>query len=259
MKKLLTVMLVLLTASFMATSCKKKTTETANSDNVFILGLDDKFPPMGYRNDNNEIVGFDIDLATEVTKRLGMELKIQPIDWGSKELELNTGKITALWNGLSVSPERSEAMALSKPYLKNRMVIMVKKDSPVAGKADLKGKKVGLQTGSTAVAALEKDPINKEVTQITYEDNILALQDLAIGRVDAVILDEVVGRYNDLQKPNTYKLLEDNFAEEYYAIGFKKDNTALRDKVDATIAEMIKDGSASKISQKWFKEDIIVK
>ena len=256
MKKLLTIALVLITATFMATSCKKK---AATTENTFIMGLDDKFPPMGYRDANNEIVGFDIDLAREVTKRLGMKLEIQPIDWGSKELELNTGKITAIWNGLSVSPERANAMALSNPYLTNRMVIIVKKDSTIAGKADLAGKKVGLQTGSTAVAALEKDPISKEVEQITYEDNNLALQDLAIGRVEAVVIDEVVGRYNDLQKPDTYKILTDNFTEEFYAIGFKKENTALRDKVNKILQEMIADGTAAKISQKWFKEDIIVK
>ena len=163
MKKLLIFITVLLSA--LSFGCKKNQTDnnSASGQAQLIMGLDDSFPPMGFRGDNNEIVGFDIDLAKEVTKKLNMELVLQPIDWGTKELELNSGKITCIWNGLSVSPERQEAMALSKPYLANKMVIITTADSPINTKADLEGKNVGLQTGSTAVQALEKDPINVKV------------------------------------------------------------------------------------------------
>lgn len=259
MKKLFIILTVLLSA--LAFGCKKNQTDTASKTDKaqFVMGLDDSFPPMGFRGDNNEIIGFDIDLAKEVTKKLNMELVLQPIDWGTKELELNSGKITCIWNGLSVSPERQEAMALSKPYLANKMVIITKADSTINTKADLEGKNVGLQTGSTAVQALEKDPINEKVNKSTYDNNVLALQDLDIGRIDAVIMDEVVARYMLAKKAGAYKVSNDYFNEEFYAIAFKKGNDELKSKVEKAIDELIDDGTASKISVKWFGEDIIKK
>lgn len=259
MKKVLVILTILLSA--LSFGCKKNQTDTASNSEKpqFVLGLDDSFPPMGFRGDNNEIIGFDIDLAKEVTKKLNMELILQPIDWGTKELELNSGKITCIWNGLSVSPERQEAMALSKPYLANKMVIITKTDSTINTKADLEGKNVGLQTGSTAVQALEKDPINEKVNKSTYDNNVLALQDLDIGRIDAVIMDEVVARYMLTKKSGAYKVSNDYFNEEFYAIAFKKGNDELKSKVEKALDELIDDGTASKISIKWFGEDIIKK
>lgn len=259
------IILTLIAVSVLVAGCKKdtnsaqNTTETNNIANLFIVGLDDSFPPMGFRDNNNEIVGFDIDMAKEVTKRLGMEIKLQPIDWASKELELSTGKISCIWNGLSVSPAREEAMTLSKPYLANRMVIITNQNSPLNAKADLEGKKVGLQTGSTAVAALEKDPVSEKLTQVTYENNVLALTDLNIGRIDVVVMDEVVARYMISKSANLYKILNDSFDEEYYAIAFKKGNTELKDKVEKILADMAADGTSSEISKKWFGEDIVLK
>lgn len=259
MKKLFIILTVLLSA--LSFGCKKNQTDNTSETGKaqFVMGLDDSFPPMGFRGDNNEIIGFDIDLAKEVTKKLNMELVLQPIDWGTKELELNSGKITCIWNGLSVSPERQEAMALSKPYLANKMVIITKADSTINTKADLEGKNVGLQTGSTAVQALEKDPINEKVNKSTYDNNVLALQDLDIGRIDAVIMDEVVARYMLSKKAGAYKVSNDYFNEEFYAIAFKKGNDELKSKVEKAIDELIDDGTASKISVKWFGEDIIKK
>lgn len=263
MKKILFLMLII--TVFFTVSCKKEvntaqnTVDTANKKVQFIIGLDDSFPPMGFRDDNNVIVGFDVDMAREVAKKLDMELVLQPIDWASKELELNTGKITCIWNGLSVSPAREEAMTLSKPYLANRMIIITNQNSPLANKSDLEGKKVGLQTGSTAVTALEKDPISKKLSQVTYDNNVLALTDLNIGRIDAVVMDEVVARYMLTKSKNLYKVLEDSFDEEFYAIAFKKGNTELKDKVEKALQEIVAEGTATKISQKWFSEDIVLK
>ena len=120
------------------------------SKKTFILGLDDSFPPMGFRNENNEIVGFDIDVAREVCKRLNVELVVQPISWTAKEQELNSYNIDCIWNGMSINNDRKEAMCLSNPYLKNNMTFVVKKDSNINSINDLKGKKVGVQAGSTA-------------------------------------------------------------------------------------------------------------
>ena len=101
---------------------------------TFVLGLDDSFPPMGYRDDNNNIVGFDIDLATEVCERLGVELVVQPIDWDSKEMELSTGKIDCIWNGMTITDERVETMFIPAAYIANRQVIIVGNNSGITKK-----------------------------------------------------------------------------------------------------------------------------
>ncbi len=170
--------------------------EDLKSRGKFVLGLDDSFPPMGFRDENNEIVGVDIELAAEVCKRLGVELVVQPINWDSKELELTSGKIDCIWNGMTVTDERIEAMFLSKPYLDNRQVVIVEEGSKIAQVSDLAGKTVGLQKGSSAREAFDANPIASQVKEVVeYEDNVSAFLDLQAGRIDALLVDEVAGNY----------------------------------------------------------------
>jgi len=162
-----------------------------------ILGLDENFPPMGYRNESGTIVGFDIDLATEVASRLGVELKIQPIDWNVKEMELNDGKIDMIWNGMSITPARVEEMNMSKPYIANRQIIIVNENSGIKTKADLEGKKVAAQAGSSAIDAMKADAETFATfgDLVEFDNNNAAYLDLKAGRVDAFVVDEVVGKY----------------------------------------------------------------
>jgi len=164
---------------------------------TLILGLDDSFPPMGFRDDSNNIVGFDIDLATEVCARLGVELVCQPIDWDSKELELSSGKIDCIWNGMTINEERLASMFFTKPYIANRQVVIVGDTFKGSKLADLKGKVVGLQKGSSSLEALEKNTeVHDSVKTISeYADNVTAFLDLKAGRIEALVVDEVAGRY----------------------------------------------------------------
>lgn len=166
-----------------------------------VLGLDDSFPPMGFSDSKTgEIVGFDIDLAEEVCKRLGVKLKKQPISWEAKEIELSSKNIDVIWNGMSVTPERVENMFLSKPYVANAQVIIVPEDSDIKTRADLAGKKVGLQKGSSALEAVEADTetynaIINGGEIIEFDENLTAYLDLKAGRIDAFVVDKVVGEY----------------------------------------------------------------
>ncbi|NLY69004.1 MAG: transporter substrate-binding domain-containing protein [Clostridiales bacterium] len=163
---------------------------------TLILGLDVGFEPMGFYDDSGEIVGFDIDLAKEVAKRLEVELVLQPISWDAKEMELENKSIDVIWNGMSITPERSEAMNISKPYLANRMIVIVKEDSGIKTLSDLAGKKVACQSGSSALDAINSKPeIASTFGELisTYGDNPTAFLDLKSGRVDALVVDEVVG------------------------------------------------------------------
>lgn len=164
---------------------------------TLVLGLDDSFPPMGYRDEDNNIVGFDIDLATEVCKRLGVELVLQPIDWDSKELELNSGNIDCIWNGMSITDERIANMFIPMAYIANSQIIVVGDGSGIATKADLAGKVIGLQAGSSALDALQADTATYESAKevVEYADNVAAYMDLKAGRIDALVVDSVVGYY----------------------------------------------------------------
>ena len=223
-----------------------------------VVGLDDNFPPMGFRDKENKLVGFDIDLAREAAKRLGSEVEFKPIDWNAKEAELNGKRVDVLWNGLTITEQRKANIAFTTPYLENRQIVVVTAKSPIKSKADLVGKVVGLQDGSSAVEAVEKDGAAKSVKEIKkYGDNVAALMDLSTGRLDALVVDEVVGRYYLSKKPGEYVVLEDNFGTEEYGVGVRKDDGELLAKLQKTMDEMKKDGSAGRISTQWFGKDIV--
>ena len=218
----------------------------------FVLGLDDSFPPMGFRDKDNNIVGFDIDLATEVCVRLGVKLKTQPISWDAKEQELNTGKIDCIWNGMSVDSARAAAMNLSDAYLTNRMIFTVK-DKALANLEALKGKKIAVQNGSTAQKLLDASDAGKAAKEIVpFDDNQTALMDLDKGGVDAVFLDEIVAKYWIVENAKDYVVLEEGLSDEVYAVGFRKKDQALRDAVNSTLAAMKADGKFNEIYAKWF-------
>jgi len=226
-----------------------------------VIGLDDNFPPMGFRDEKNQLVGFDIDLAREAAQRLGAQVEFKPIDWSAKEAELNGHRVDALWNGLTITEERKKNIAFTSPYLDNRQIIVVTTESPIKTKADLAGKTVGVQDGSTAVDAVDRDTATAQSLKALkkFSDNVTALMDLKTGRLDAVVVDEVVGRYYLTKKPGEYRVLDDNFGTEEYGVGVRKDDTALLASLQDALDRMKQDGSAAAVSNKWFGKDIIVK
>ena len=246
-------------AALVFTGCNenKETQGDVSLDKVkkageFVLGLDDSFPPMGFRDKDNNIVGFDIDLANEVANRMGVKLKTQPISWDAKEQELNTGKIDYIWNGMSVDAERAAAMNLSDAYLKNRMIFTVK-DKALANLAALSGKKIAVQNGSTAQKLLDASAAGQAAKEIVpFDDNQTALMDLEKGGVDAVFLDEIVAKYWIVQNAKDYVVLEEGLSDEEYAIGFRKGDQKLHDAVDSALAAMKADGKFDEIHAKWF-------
>lgn len=222
----------------------------------FVLGLDASFKPMGYTDENDEIVGFDIDLAEEVCKRMGVELVKQPINWDTKEEDLNGGRIDCIWNGMSVDPARAEAMNLSDPYMKNKMVFVVPASSDAKSMSDLSDKIIAVQNGSTAQTILEGSEIAGTIQMQAMATNVEALQQMELGLVDAVFLDSIVAEYEITAAKKDYKVLPDGLSEEEYAIGFRKADQALRDEVQKILGEMKADGTVAKISEKWFGKDI---
>ena len=239
--------------------------QKVESAGQLILGLDDAFPPMGFVDtQTGELVGFDIDVATEVCSRLGIELVTQPIDWDSKSAELSNGNVDCLWNGFSETPERAEEFNLSIPYMKNDQIILVKSDSTYQGLNDLAGKIVGVQADSSAEVALNENPDFKDTLQevVQIDDYSKAVMEIQNGTIDAIAIDEVVARYYLQNNPGAYTILQDengddaSLAEENYVIGFRKGDDALKEKVEGALKEMSADGTLAEISNKWFGEDV---
>lgn len=223
-----------------------------------VVGLDDNFPPMGFRDEKGALVGFDIDLAREAAKRLGAEVEFKPIDWNAKEAELGGKRVDVLWNGLTITEPRKEKIAFTAPYLENRQIVIVTAKSAVKTKADLAGKVIGVQEGSSAVEAIDKDPAGKTVKQLKkFGDNVTALMDLSTGRLDALVVDEVVGRYYTTKKAGEYVILDEHFGTEEYGVGVRKDDAELLGKIQKAMDEMKKDGAAARISNQWFGKDIV--
>ena len=241
----------------------KATGSTLDKDEL-VIGLDDTFVPMGFKDESGKLVGFDVELADAVAKKLNKKIKFQPIDWSMKETELANGNIDLIWNGYSITDERKEKVEFSKPYLDNTQVIVTLADSNIKSKADLAGKKVGAQTGSTAVDAVSADGDTIKSFDggnlVTFEDNNAALMDLEAKRLDAIVVDEILARYYmKARGSEKYKILDENFGKEQYGVGIRKGDTKFVDAFNKALDEVIADKTAGEISKKWFQEDIVLK
>ncbi|HHX36900.1 MAG TPA: amino acid ABC transporter substrate-binding protein [Clostridiaceae bacterium] len=231
-------------------------------DGVLKMGLDDSLPPMGFRDEKNEIVGFDVDLAREAAKHLGVELELVPIDWSMKQQELDAENVDCLWNGYSWTEERAAACALTRPYMENMQVLVTMAESNIQSLDDMAGKKLSLQEGSTAELALDeaaefKDSLDEVVP---FKENVTAFKDIEAGQTDGLLIDSIMADYYIAQQdnPEDYVIVGDPLAIEDYVIAFRKDDTELRDLIEATLVEMKEDGSLGAIATEWFGKDITV-
>ena len=233
-------------------------TGVATEKTTFTVGFDQDFPPYGFVGDNGEFTGFDIELATEVAKRLNLEIKLQPIDWDAKDMELSSGAIDCIWNGFTMNG-REDAYEWTDAYVNNPQVFVVKDDA-IKSAADLKGKVVTVQTDSSAQAALDEEKFAD--LKASFKELVVcanyntAFMDLESGAVDAIAMDVGVAKYQIESRKVDFKVLDDTLAEEQYGVGFLKGNTELRDKVQKALEDMVKDGTFAEISTKWFGEDV---
>ncbi|WP_129728329.1 MULTISPECIES: amino acid ABC transporter substrate-binding protein [Bacillaceae] len=260
MKQLATIILVIAAVFTVIAGCSKSPETAEKTNNTLVIGIDDKFAPMGFRDENNEIVGFDIDYAKAAAEKMGKEVKFQPIDWQTKEAELSSGRIDLIWNGYTITDARKKKVLFTKPYLKNAQVVVTLADSKITKLADLEGKVVGLQSLSSASDALNADPIKSKIKTVTeFADNVSALNDLKSGRLDAVIIDEIVIDYYMTKEKSTFKVLDESLAPEEYGIGVKKGNEELLKQLQTALDKLNEDGTAAEISKKWFGEDKVLK
>ncbi len=228
-------------------------TAAAGERKTFTVGFDAEFPPYGYMDEDGNYTGFDLDLAKEVCARNGWEFVAQPVDWDSKDMELNSGSIDCIWNGFTMQG-REDAYTWSVPYVDNSQVFVVPADAGIASQADLAGKVVGVQKDSSALAALDGDAKELAVTFADlqqYGDYNVAFMDLEQGAIDALAIDIGVANYQLSSRGDAFVILEERLASEQYGIGFKLGNEELKNQVEATLLEMVQDGKFMEIAEKY--------
>ncbi len=237
---------------------------TASAAQKFTVGFDAEFPPYGYQDESGEYVGFDLSLAEEVCKRRGWELVKTPIEWNSKDLELETGAIDCIWNGFTING-REDSYTWTVPYVDNSQVAVVRKDSGVSALEDLKGKIVAVQADSSALAAFTGEDAEEKNIELAKQfkelqqvgDYNSAFLNLESGAVDAVCMDIGVAKYEMEKRGDKFKMLDEHISSEEYGVGFLKGNTELRDQVQETLYEMVNDNTFSQIAADWGLSDAV--
>lgn len=220
-----------------------------------VAGLDDAFPPFGFRDEKNNLVGFDIDLGNALAERLGIKIEWQPTEWSGVIMSLKSKKFDVIWSGMSITPEREKEVNFTKPYIGSAQIIIVKtSNKDINSKDNLKGKVVGTQLGSTGETAAKKLEGLKELK--TFDVFTEAINDLNIGRLDAVVIDDVTARYYLQKQPGAFRILDDILSYEPMGIATRKEDTTLLDALNKELQAMIADGTYAKISEKWFGEDM---
>ena len=254
MKKIAASVMAVAALSLAIAGCGKK------DDKKFVVGFDQEFPPMGFVADDGSYVGFDLDLAKEAAKRMGREFVAQPIAWDSKDQELKSGNIDCIWNGFTMTDARLDQYTWTVPYLENDQVVVVKSDSGITSLADLAGKNVAVQKDSSGLAALEDNTALTDTfgSLVEMDSYLNAMMELEMGSVDAIVMDEIVARYEIQTSGKPFSVLDEAVASEEYGVGFLKGNESLRDEVQKAMDDMAADGTMAKISEKWFGSDVTI-
>lgn len=247
-KKVTCGLLAVACVAALATGCGKK-------KDTFTVGFDAEYPPYGYMDDNGDYTGFDLELADEVCKLQGWELKKQPIAWDSKDNELNSGSIDCIWNGFTINGREND-YTWSVPYVDNSQVIVVSEKSGINDLSGLAGKTVGVQAASAALDVLSDEEGQKALADTfgklqEFGDYNTAFVELEAGSVDAIAMDIGVAQYQIKSRGTGFKILDEHLNAEQYGVGFKKGNEELRDKVNTSLKELKANGTFDKLAEKY--------
>lgn len=255
------------TLSLAACSSSQETSQdkwsSYEEEKKITIGFDKTFVPMGFEDTDGSYIGFDIDLATAVFEKYGIEIEWQPIDWDLKETELNNGNIDLIWNGYSVTDERKEKVLFTESYMENKQVLVTKKSSGIVAASDMKDKVLGAQAGSSGYSIFEERPevlkdivANNDATQ--YSTFNEALIDLKNDRIDGLLIDRVYANYYLQQEGliEEYNIIDVGYDDGSFAVGARKTDETLVKKINVAFAELYAEGTFQEISEKWFGDDV---
>ena len=228
-----------------ASDAAKLTTVTAGK---LTMSTNAAFPPYEMTTDSGELEGIDIDVAAAVAEKLGLELQVDDMDFDAALLATQNGKSDIVMAGVTVTDERQKVMDFSDTYAEGIQSIIVPEDSDIASADDLTGKAIGTQRGTTGYIYCTDDFGEDNV--IAYDDGLTAVQALNNGQVDAVVIDNAPAKEFVEANPGL-KILDTAYAQEDYAIGVAKGNTALLDAINGALEELQADGTLQAIVDKY--------
>ncbi|MDU4714261.1 MAG: amino acid ABC transporter substrate-binding protein [Gemella haemolysans] len=242
---------------------RKDNWEAFQKDKKIVIGFDNTFVPMGFQDKSGKNVGFDIDLANSVFEKYGIKVEWQAINWDLKETELKNGNIDLIWNGYSKTKERESIVQFTKQYMINEQVVVVKKSKKIKNISELKDKILGAQNGSSGYDTFNEKPevlknIVKSNDATQYESFNEALIDLENDRIDALLIDKVYANYylKQQNKLQDFDILNAGFDSEAFAVGARKADVTLVNKVNEAFSKLYEEGKFQEISNKWFGEDV---
>lgn len=219
---------------------------------TFVVVSDATWPPMEYMDEQQNIIGYAIDYLQAVAKETDLKIVQRNVPWDGIFVSLETGQSDIIASSVTITPERQKQFTFSDPYCEIRQALLVRVDTPIKTIDDLKGKKVGGQIGTTGIFTLQKAKVGAEVRE--YEDLGLVIEDLAKGRIDAVICDAPVARYYAHKHSgfaNTFMVAFVMSTVEYYGFVVKKGNDALVQKLNAGIKAVKSKGIEKTLQAKW--------
>lgn len=262
MKKVVVFLLVGLMFVFGMAGCEKTKKEegkekakekvvTELKDGKLTLGSDTAFPPFEYE-EGDKVVGFDVDLGTEIGKRMDVEVEFVPTAFDGIIPALNAKKFDGIMSAMTITDERKKEVDFSDPYIDSNQSLTVKKDSGIKSVKDLSGKILGVQRGTTGELTAQKNQTTWGVTEIkSYDDTLLAFEDLKAGRIAGIINDFPVSAYLAKKTPEL-EVVEEIPTNEQYGIALRKESKDLKKKIDEALKEIKDDGTYDTIFEKWF-------
>ncbi|MBQ6550500.1 MAG: transporter substrate-binding domain-containing protein [Lachnospiraceae bacterium] len=265
MKKTALVLAVILAVTAILSGCVTVSVNDASGESAkktFTVGFDAEYPPYGYMDDNGDYTGFDLELAEKVCEMEGWELVKKPINWDSKDMELNSGAIDCIWNGFTMDG-REDDYTFSNPYVDNSQVIVVAESSGITDLAGLADKKVGVQAGSAALALFEEDGSQFELGATfasldQFADYNTAFTELLAGALDGLAIDIAVAKYQIENRGEGFVILDEYLNSEKYAVGFKKGDTATAEIINKDMKALYDDGTLMELAEKYGIADMVI-
>ena len=222
------------------------------AEKTLIAAANPTWPPMEFLDENKNIIGYDRDIIAAIAEELGMKSEFRNIAWDGIFASLESGQANVIASCVTITEKRKKAYVFSDPYYEVHQAVVVAKDSPITKPEDLKGKKVGVQIGTTAIEALRK--MNVDIDLRTYDEVGLVFEDMRNGRLDVVVCDDPVARYYASRKEGYKDLMKVAFLTEdaeYIGFVFSKNNAELAAQVNKGLKAIRENGKEKAIRNKW--------
>lgn len=221
---------------------------------TFTMGIDAEYPPFSYIDDNGEYAGFDVEVCRAACEKLGWNFEVFGVNWDEKLVQLDAGECDCVWSGMTILDSMKEAgYVLSAPYYDNTQVILVKEGSGIASSADLAGKDVAVQLGTSGEALLQDDLADLAATfanLVTCDSFLKCFTELDGGAVDAVFVDMPVAVAYAAQNAG-FTVINEELGAEQYGIAFRSGDAELCAAIEGAVAELVADGTYAKIAANY--------